>query len=180
MGAEPQGKQCVVASALKAAADQLEREAADLRRQAERKTRLYQQERARRDLPKAVKHYMRRLELGDDHTAAIRQTMQAFTVRRETLAAAIFENERAMRAYYRWKRNRRIVALAARYTNIELAEKFGLSAGRISQIIGVAWGRGHASGHREKRFLIPDADLLAHHRSNQRALKRRKQGQSGP
>ena len=171
-------KQCVVANALIDAADQLEREAAALRREAAAKNRTYQQERRRRDMPSAIKHYIERLGLGCSHDAAIRQSCQQFGLRRETLAAAIHENERAMRAYRRWKRNRRIVVLAERYSNIQLAEKFGLSPGRISQIIGDAFGRTSRDGHSAPKFLIPDTDLLPHVRANQRAL-RAQHGQSG-
>ena len=171
MSTNYQRKQCVVAIALSDAADQLEREAAQLRQEAASRNRLYQHQRSVRDLPSAIKLYVQLLELGRDHNGAIRETGQRFSLRRETLAAAIHANERAMRAYHRWKRNRRIVVLAQRYSNIELAEKFGLSPGRISQIIGDAYGRTSRDGHKEPKFLIPDTDLLPHHRSNQKAIK---------
>ena len=175
-----QRKQCAIAAALKGAADEMEREAAELRREAEARNRLYQHQRRVRDLPSAIKLYVQSLELGRDHDGALREAGARFRLPRQTLIAGIHENERAMRAYRRWKRNRRIVVLAERYSNIELAEKFGLSPGRISQIIGAAFGRTSRNGHRAPKFLVPDTDLLPHHRANQRALKRRQQAQSGP
>lgn len=168
-----QKKQCVVAAALNDAADTLEREAADLRREAQTRKRAYERQRSLKDLPSAIKHYIQLVDGGSSHENAIRISSAQFNLNRQTLGAAIFQNERAMRAYYRWKRDRRILTLAQRYSNEELADKFDLSAGRISQIIGKAWGRTSASGHQGKQFLIPDNELLSHHRANQRALKRR-------
>lgn len=166
-------KQCVVAVALQEAADVLEREAAELRREAIKREDAYLRQRRRQDLPAAIKLYIQHLTLGHDHRNALKSAANRFSVPEITLQHAVFENEKAMRAYYLWKRNRRIVTLAERYSNRELAQKFNLSEGRISQIIGIAFGRTSASGHRKKRYLIPDADLLPHHRANQRALKRR-------
>ena len=169
-------KRSVTAAALIEAADILEREARDLRERAKAEAAQYAADRARLDLPHAIKHYIERLGLGDEHDLALKRAGDEFGVGVHLLKHAILENERAMRAYHLWKRNRRILALAHRYSNQELAEKFDLSPGRISQIIGVAVGRTSPSGHLEKRFLIPDAALLPHERSNQKALKRRRAG----
>lgn len=66
-------KQSVMAAALKEAADTLEREANELRAQADAENWAYQWARKRRDMPGAIKLYMEKLATGSDHATALQE-----------------------------------------------------------------------------------------------------------
>jgi hypothetical protein len=129
-------------SAMKAAADELERAAANMRREAETRAHTADWCEAMADIPKLLAEVRARISGGLDEAAARAKVGEIYHVQPESLAAWMGQDERARRSARLWRRDREVMALAwAGKTNAEIAEllpKRGyrkLTANSVSRII---------------------------------------------